>query len=480
VLDLIRWMRHWNSDPAHQRKVKFYGFDMQQTTRAAKNALSVLRAIDPGEAGKAAGILESLANPYLSERARASVAAGTRVQEIDSTLQVLAERFEARRSSDLRIANERELTIARQNVRILQQWMAMVFKKEPTARDRAMAENIQWILAHEGSDTKMVVWAHNGHVSKADPSAGSDGMGSYLRAALGNDMVVFGFAFDRGGFQAIDGSSARELKAFTVGPALKGSLDDALSSAGLRIAALDLRRLPTSGEVADWFATRRPTRMIGSGYIDSLGERYFRPIVPPRHFDAILFVDSTTAARRNPRGERPPVLATARASNLDFEEGAAGSPPPGWTGPARLAADHYHAEIRKSDSGSGLLCGGLRSLGARAYGERFGSLSQLVDATPYRGRRVRMSALVRVEPASPSDEAFLYMKVSGGPPGREEDLFYDGMEDRPIATKEWQRYTIEGNVPANANTVSFGLAFVGDGSAWLDSVSLEPVALSGP
>ena len=66
------------------------------------------------------------------------------------------------------------------------------------------------------------------------------------------------------------GGPARGLTAFTVGPAREGSLDDALSGAGRPIMALDMRRLPASGEVADWFWTRRPARTLGAVFDDSL------------------------------------------------------------------------------------------------------------------------------------------------------------------------------------------------------------------
>src|SRR5216684_1510761 len=35
LLDLIQWMRAWNADPKHDKKVRFYGFDMQFSLVAA-------------------------------------------------------------------------------------------------------------------------------------------------------------------------------------------------------------------------------------------------------------------------------------------------------------------------------------------------------------------------------------------------------------------------------------------------------------
>lgn len=61
VLDLIRWMRKYNEDPAHVKKVRFYGFDGQIANVAARKVLSYLERVDPEEAKTAKKILSLLA-----------------------------------------------------------------------------------------------------------------------------------------------------------------------------------------------------------------------------------------------------------------------------------------------------------------------------------------------------------------------------------------------------------------------------------
>jgi erythromycin esterase len=477
VLDLIRWMRRWNADPAHPTKVKFYGMDMQYPPRAVRKTLDYLRRVDPDEASRASAILGLLGNPYVAQRGlKPPASAASHVAAIDSTIAALGHRFDERRAAYERRSSGGDWAVARQHLRIVAQWMDMVAKGDPLARDRAMAENVQWILRHEGPGARVAVWAHNGHVSMARGDAG-DGMGAFLHDALGRDMVVFGFAFNRGGFQAMSrfGGAGPSLKPFTVGPSSEGSLEQALALAGPRIAALDLRRLPKSGEVADWFSLRHPSRTIGALFVDSMEARYYRPVVPAAHFDAILFVDSTTAARSNRRGERPPPAVAARPENLDFEEGAMGAAPPGWRGPVRLQADDYRADIAADAQRPGSHVARLRHLPGTAYGETYGTLSQAVEASPYRGKRVRLRAWVRVPDGGDSNQAFLWLRMNGGPPGTDNELFYDGMEDRPITAHEWREVTIEGDVPVLTNTLSYGFAYVGGGSALLDAVSLEVV-----
>ena len=111
-------------------------------------------------------------------------------------------------------------------------------------RDRAMADNIRWILEHEGPGTKMAVWAHNGHVATL-ASGGFEPMGHHLRQMYGPEMVVFGFAFNQGSFQAVElPLGTGKLRPFHVKPAPEGSLDAMLAASGLALAAIDLRALP--------------------------------------------------------------------------------------------------------------------------------------------------------------------------------------------------------------------------------------------
>jgi hypothetical protein len=50
VLALIEWMRAYNADPRHERKVQFVGFDMQTTTVAAGDVFDYLETVDPPRA----------------------------------------------------------------------------------------------------------------------------------------------------------------------------------------------------------------------------------------------------------------------------------------------------------------------------------------------------------------------------------------------------------------------------------------------
>jgi erythromycin esterase-like protein len=181
-----------------------------------------------------------------------------------------------------------------QNARVVLQCMQM--RSNEVSRDRSMADNIKWIL-NQSPNQRMVVWAHNGHISK-ESLRGYEPMGAALQEMFGNQMVVFGFAFNRGSFQAIEMNKG--LREFTVSAALSDSLDATLAASGIPILALDLRQIPKTGPVAEWWNQTHKTRSIGAVFSEDAEENYWSETKAPDCYDAILFVDNTTAARKNP------------------------------------------------------------------------------------------------------------------------------------------------------------------------------------
>jgi erythromycin esterase-like protein len=168
-----------------------------------------------------------------------------------------------------------------QNARLVLQYAQL--KSGTKSRDESMAENIQWI-ADQNPGAKLIVWAHNGHISNSGYS-GTASMGSYLRKTYGDQLVNFGFAFNEGSFRAWEIGIG--LHDFTVGPGPEGSLDRTLGAVKIPIFAVDLRQLPMEGPVAQWFKQPHASRSVGSAYSDTLAPNLWS-------------VENTTAARPNP------------------------------------------------------------------------------------------------------------------------------------------------------------------------------------
>ena len=144
-------------------------------------------------------------------------------------------------------------------------------------REAAMAGNLAWLLRVVAPSEKIIVWAHNFHVSRAPldieipgrpATKGMKPLGYLLAQDFGDSMVSIGFSFERG-------LEPAELQA-----APEGWVDELLANVGPDAFLLDLRSAPSTGPVHDWLSEEQAMR--GQGGRSS--------VVPKKSFDALAFV----------------------------------------------------------------------------------------------------------------------------------------------------------------------------------------------
>jgi erythromycin esterase len=149
-----------------------------------------------------------------------------------------------------------------------------------------------------------------------------------------------------------------------------------------------------------------------------------------------------------------------------------------WEVPAGMRALGYVAETSHEGCRSAS-CTVLRPPDSAPAGS-FGNFEQTLDAAAFRGRKVSLSAWIRVEsdgPLTPADRAQMWLRVLR--PDRA-IAFYDDMGDRPIASSEWRRYEIAGEVAPDAQSIQIGVLSFGKAGVWIEDVQLargqEPTA----
>ena len=180
----------------------------------------------------------------------------------------------------------------------------------------------------------------------------------------------------------------------------------------------------------------------------------------------------------------------AEPTNLDFEDGVVGEVPTGWHAPQVNDMSGYTVKLDDQDAKTGKRSTLIAKVGEPSTdadgpppGGGFGNVMQRIDATPYRGKRVRFGGWARAEVSrlplpgplgGGQAQAWFRVDRAGGTMG-----FFDNMNDRPIRGKDWQQFEIVGDIAADAEQINFGLLLTGRGKAWLDSVSIEVVGVGG-
>ncbi|MBX7220913.1 MAG: hypothetical protein K1Y36_13260 [Blastocatellia bacterium] len=161
--------------------------------------------------------------------------------------------------------------------------------------------------------------------------------------------------------------------------------------------------------------------------------------------------------------------ANPAPQNLDFEDGEPGKQPPGWNGTTAVIG--YPATISTEKPKTGKQCLVLvRKPDQSPEPNQFANVMQTVDATPYRGKRVRFRAAVRLKAQDFNSRAQLWLRADLP---NQKAGFFDNMGDRPIITGTWQSFEIVGDIDPTAEKLNFGVISFGTVSTYLDEVSLE-------
>ncbi len=337
ILDMVEWMRQYNSKLPEAKRVRFLGYDMQMQYQYAMGALAAyLKKVSPDKLTEA----ETAFAPLKPERGKPLTIT---VQSVEAQAKSVARLDEvhsflvANRGKFIGQTSEWDFNVVLLHTRVLAQGarfsiaMAEGMKKAQAnknmkdrslyswlgegieLRDHYMAENIEAQLKMLGPKARMVVAAHNGHVMAGswDSLPDTKGlkiptMGGNLRKIFGDAYYALGFDFDHGSFQAseTDEKGARGMQEFPIPPALEGSLAWYMRTAtqgnGFQNYLVDLRGAPRKGPVAEWLSSTLPMTMLPGAFSKDRKREDSQAFIPLKeYFDGLLFVEETTRARPN-------------------------------------------------------------------------------------------------------------------------------------------------------------------------------------
>ncbi len=298
VADLIRWMREWNRTATPEQRVQFHGFDMQSSGKAIDEVIAFFATADPVNYSVVTQSYQCLA-PYrdfgvlqgrpmatyaaLPDSVRAACRAG---------VQAVFDLIEHNRTAYQAASGTARYATTLHAARLLLQWEAYAASASGLLRDRFMAENVQWLLDQAGPGARMMLWAHNWHVSRITGS-----MGDHLTSALGPDYVNVALLFGTGSFNAIAKNGG--LQVFQAGLLPNNSLERVLTD--VRHSLLfDARTIPQGGDSVGPLLEAIPVRSIGATFDPTQELRYFGPQVLPHDYDLLIFLLHTSASTMLP------------------------------------------------------------------------------------------------------------------------------------------------------------------------------------
>lgn len=184
---LIEWMRSYNATVSEDKKIRFYGFDMQTGVDSAKYLTDFCREQSITGIDDALDAIAVLADyDYQLDETNAAP-----LKEHLETIFAALEEYDATNASDdLNFEYETALQATRALLQTVDNWLTDTPSFE--YRDRCMADNVLWVLDTEekiGSG-KVMIAGHNGHIALSGDEVTC--MGENLRTDLGEAYYAIG------------------------------------------------------------------------------------------------------------------------------------------------------------------------------------------------------------------------------------------------------------------------------------------------
>lgn len=320
---LVRWLRGYNADARHTRKINFYGFDVPGSPgnarakrgmdTALRDALAYLAGVDPDSAAQLQRRLGSVLDRLRFDLARPPGTPGydelsqPQRNALTAAIADLVTLLERREADYVAASSASDYTWAYRaaiNARQADSWLRQMpanwqparspvrFPSAPVrflsaasdVRDRAQADNLDWIVRQEGGSGKVLIYASRYHLSETSirttgfwPNGSRQFVaGTYLRRRFGPRLVTIGNLIGGGRWGCPDSE--------VLAPAPPQSVDGVAGELHVANFLLDLRTAPLP--VANWLDEEH---QIGQG------NNSFRLMVGEA-FDILLYLGTVTPA----------------------------------------------------------------------------------------------------------------------------------------------------------------------------------------
>lgn len=161
-------------------------------------------------------------------------------------------------------------------------------------RDKIMVDNVEWLMKTLYPGKKVILWAHNDHLSKNTSqilvkdngkwTKSFSSMGESLNKKLGDKEYVIGFYMNNGKARTI-----ATQKVFTIPKMPKGSLEAFMIQSGYKNTFIDLTKFKKKNKNNEWVF--KPICAAEDGLTSEIIEANAMKFVPKQQYDGIILID---------------------------------------------------------------------------------------------------------------------------------------------------------------------------------------------
>ncbi len=314
VIDMIEWMRDYNKTVTEDKKVQFVGFDTQMTAldTAYKNVSSFVNNIE--ERMRPRMGLDTIIDQLKDQQKRREIlkdglAIRTKLHQLMSYLVLNELRFVHTNS---RSTYESVLSDLRKIIQGVESGDQKLEKElQYNIRDEYMAQTVLEVLQKKGQEAKMVLWAHNSHISKnidSHVNGYKKPLGSVLKGYIGKKYYAIGFSTFKGSFQArnysVENDKFDKVASFKIYPSEEGSLDWYFEKSKKDIFFINFNDKSHPNAVNNFLNNKHKTNNGGANWTFEYSYSPTRDIEPGKFFDGMIFIKETSSATLTPGGKK--------------------------------------------------------------------------------------------------------------------------------------------------------------------------------
>ncbi|MDL2354632.1 MAG: erythromycin esterase family protein [Pseudomonadota bacterium] len=145
-------------------------------------------------------------------------------------------------------------------------------------RDLGMADNLDFLLDRLYPGRKVIVWAHNAHVTYQRPTNATQSMGAFVAQRRKAEVYTIGLFMGRGA------ATLNNRVKYQIAAPAAGTFDAVMTNAGARYAFVDFSTAMPAAET-DWMFAPIVMREWGTNATT---------VTPASAYDGVLFIDTVT------------------------------------------------------------------------------------------------------------------------------------------------------------------------------------------
>lgn len=296
MVDLVEWMRSFNSTREASDQIRFYGYDMQRYDNSREKLLNILEKSTPELSKEYTDLLDGFTDETMYEL-DPNIVKSTIVE-----IEKLNTYINEQRDIIISRTSKLEFDLALQYAECIKQnsELRLADKDYGTIRDEFMANNVSWILQHEKEfydNNHIFITGHNGHIGKTTATVGVKKiMGEILAEKYGDEYFAIGTEFYNSTFLASDYDTAERLE-YQVQNSGDNCLSTLLHGNKIDSLYLDMGGIESGSNLEQYFNEKQPMSSIGDMFADYFSKNrglYTQEIAPSQAYNGIVFIDTLT------------------------------------------------------------------------------------------------------------------------------------------------------------------------------------------